>query len=46
MDKNTWRPMENGTELIPTPGYDLQTTIDVDIQDIVELGTDEGPSYF
>ena len=37
MDKNTWRPMENGTELIPTPGYDLQTTIDVDIQDIVEL---------
>jgi len=37
MDKNTWRPMENGTELIPTPGYDLHTTIDVDIQDIVEL---------
>lgn len=37
MDKNTWRPVENGTELIPSPGYDLQTTIDVDIQDIVEL---------
>ena len=37
MDKNTWRPVEGGPELIPTPGYDLQTTIDVDIQDIVEL---------
>ncbi len=37
MDKNTWRPVEGGEELIPTPGYDLQTTINVDIQDIVEL---------
>jgi cell division protein FtsI (penicillin-binding protein 3) len=37
MDKNTWRPVENTPEIIPQRGVDLQTTIDVDIQDIVEL---------
>jgi cell division protein FtsI (penicillin-binding protein 3) len=37
MDKNTWRPVDGGKETIPTPGYDLQTTLDVNIQDIVEV---------
>ena len=37
MDKNTWRPLENTPEIIPQRGVDLQTTLDVDIQDIVEL---------
>ena len=37
MDKNTWRPIENTPEIIPQRGVDLQTTLDVDIQDIVEL---------
>ena len=37
MDKNTWRPVDSGRETIPTPGYDLQTTLDVNIQDIVEI---------
>ncbi|MHA8066004.1 penicillin-binding protein [Aquirufa sp. ROCK2-A2] len=37
MDKNTWRPVDSGKETIPTPGYDLQTTLDVNIQDIVEI---------
>jgi cell division protein FtsI (penicillin-binding protein 3) len=37
MDKNTWRPVENTPEIIPQRGVDLQTTLDVDIQDIVEL---------
>lgn len=36
MDKNTWRPVENDTKTIPIPGYDLYTTIDINIQDIVE----------
>ena len=37
MDKNTWRPVENTPEIIPQRGVDLQSTLDVDIQDIVEL---------
>jgi cell division protein FtsI (penicillin-binding protein 3) len=37
MDKNTWRPVDSGKETIPTPGYDLHTTLDVNIQDIAEI---------
>lgn len=36
MDQNTWRPMEAGTEHVPIPGYDLKTTIDINMQDMVE----------
>lgn len=36
MDKNTWRPVENDAKTIPIPGYDLHTTLDINIQDIVE----------
>ncbi len=36
MDKNTWRPMEGGDQHVPIPGYDLISTIDINIQDMVE----------
>ncbi len=37
MDKNVWRPMDGSKEILPQRGLDLHTTLDVDIQDIVEL---------
>jgi cell division protein FtsI (penicillin-binding protein 3) len=37
MDKNVWRPVDGSKEILPQRGLDLQTTLDVDIQDIVEL---------
>jgi len=37
MDKNVWRPMDGSEEILPQRGLDLHTTLDVDIQDIVEL---------
>ncbi|CAM4145240.1 PASTA domain-containing protein [Cytophagaceae bacterium 50C-KIRBA] len=36
MDKNTWRPVEGGEESVPKPGLDIYTTLDINIQDIVE----------
>ncbi|WP_164847875.1 penicillin-binding protein [Sandaracinomonas limnophila] len=46
MDKNTWRPIENNEETVPTPGYDLHTTIDINIQDIVETALKNGLTNF
>lgn len=46
MDKNTWRPVDGGRETIPTPGYDLHTTLDVNIQDIVEIALMKALSEF
>jgi cell division protein FtsI (penicillin-binding protein 3) len=37
MDKNMWRPLDGSKEILPQRGLDLHTTLDVDIQDIVEL---------
>lgn len=37
MDKNMWRPLNGSKEVLPQRGLDLHTTLDVDIQDIVEL---------
>ncbi|MHA8081175.1 penicillin-binding protein [Aquirufa regiilacus] len=37
MDKNMWRPLDGNKEILPQRGLDLHTTLDVDIQDIVEL---------
>lgn len=37
MDKNTWRPVDGSKEVLPQKGLDIHTTLDVDIQDIVEL---------
>ncbi|MEY4953922.1 MAG: hypothetical protein RI981_7 [Bacteroidota bacterium] len=37
MDKNMWRPVDGSKEILPQRGLDLHTTLDVDIQDIVEL---------
>lgn len=42
MDMNTWRPVQGGDETVPKPGYDLQTTLDVNIQDIVEIALKHG----
>jgi cell division protein FtsI (penicillin-binding protein 3) len=37
MDKNMWRPVDGKKEVLPQRGLDLHTTLDLDIQDIVEL---------
>jgi cell division protein FtsI (penicillin-binding protein 3) len=37
MDKNLWRPLDGSKEVLPQRGLDIHTTLDVDIQDIVEL---------
>jgi cell division protein FtsI (penicillin-binding protein 3) len=37
MDKNTWRSVDNNKEVLPQRGLDIHTTLDVDIQDIVEI---------
>ncbi|MEY2793495.1 MAG: hypothetical protein RJA76_1487, partial [Bacteroidota bacterium] len=46
MDKNTWRPVENDAKTIPIPGYDLFTTLDINIQDIVETALKNGLTDF
>lgn len=46
MDKNTWRPAENDINTIPIPGYDLFTTLDINIQDIVETALKNGLTDF
>jgi len=46
MDKNTWRPVENDAKTIPIPGYDLYTTLDINIQDIVETALKNGLTDF
>ena len=37
MDKSMWRPVDGSKITLPQHGLDIHTTIDVDIQDIVEL---------
>jgi cell division protein FtsI (penicillin-binding protein 3) len=31
-----WKPVNNGTEIKPEPGLDIQTTIDINLQDVAE----------
>ncbi len=31
-----WRPIYDGTEVKPVPGYDLVTTLDINLQDVAE----------
>lgn len=32
----SWRPLYDGTEVRPKDGYDIQTTIDINLQDVTE----------
>jgi cell division protein FtsI (penicillin-binding protein 3) len=32
----SWRPLYDGTEVRPKDGYDIQTTIDINLQDVAE----------
>jgi cell division protein FtsI (penicillin-binding protein 3) len=32
----SWKPVNNGTEIKPEPGLDIQTTIDINLQDVAE----------
>ena len=36
MSGGGWRPVRDGTEKRPVDGFDIQTTIDVDLQDVAE----------
>ena len=42
--KNTWMPVDDLTEIEPEDGKDLVTTVNIDLQDIVENALMRGVS--